>query len=200
MLEPASAESVPLGSAETAKVLPFPLPGARAASATVLLVGNPNVGKSLLFKNLTHRYVNVSNFPGTTVEITKARATFQDREIDVVDSPGVNDLSPRSDDAPRDPEAPGAEPGRDRGSGGGRQEPAAGPAAHVADRRARAPHGARAQHARRAGGPRRPHRPRKAFQDPRRAGRRHHRAQESRHRRADRSRQGGPPGLAAPPR
>jgi len=68
-------------------------------SPRLLLVGNPNVGKSLLFKNLTHRYVNVSNFPGTTVEITKARATFQDREIDVVDSPGVNDLSPRSDDA-----------------------------------------------------------------------------------------------------
>ncbi|HSU82741.1 MAG TPA: FeoB small GTPase domain-containing protein, partial [Thermoanaerobaculia bacterium] len=99
MSEPAHAESLPLGSAEPAKVLPFPAPGARPASETVLLVGNPNVGKSLLFKNLTHRYVNVSNFPGTTVEITKARATFQDREIDVVDSPGVNDLSPRSDDA-----------------------------------------------------------------------------------------------------
>jgi ferrous iron transport protein B len=99
MSEPAPLESLPVGSAEPAKVLPFPIPGARPASETVLLVGNPNVGKSLLFKNLTHRYVNVSNFPGTTVEITKARATFQDREIDVVDSPGVNDLSPRSDDA-----------------------------------------------------------------------------------------------------
>ncbi len=99
MPEPAAVESVPLGSSETAKVLPFPIPGSRAASATVLLVGNPNVGKSLLFKNLTHRYVNVSNFPGITVEITKARATFQNREIEVVDSPGVNDLSPRSDDA-----------------------------------------------------------------------------------------------------
>src|SRR3954452_8776001 len=104
MSEPAAVESVPLGSAETAKVLPFPGPGARAAAATVLLVGNPNVGKSLMFKNLTHRYVNVSNFPGTTVEITKDRATFvsqngPDREIEVVDSPGVNDLSPRSDDA-----------------------------------------------------------------------------------------------------
>src|SRR5436305_3595885 len=103
MSEPAHAESVPLGSAEAAKVLPFPAPGSRPASETVLLVGNPNVGKSLLFKNLTHRYVNVSNFPGTTVEITRARATFvlegKDREFDVVDSPGVNDLSPRSDDA-----------------------------------------------------------------------------------------------------
>jgi len=66
---------------------------------TVLLIGNPNVGKSLLFKNLTHRYVNVSNFPGTTVEITRARATLAGRAAEVIDSPGVNDLSPRSDDA-----------------------------------------------------------------------------------------------------
>ena len=66
---------------------------------TVLLIGNPNVGKSLLFKNLTHRYVNVSNFPGTTVEITRARATLVDQVVEVIDSPGVNDLSPRSEDA-----------------------------------------------------------------------------------------------------
>lgn len=82
---------------DEARILHFP--AARPAVETVLLVGNPNVGKSLLFKNLTHRYVNVSNFPGTTVEITRARATFHGRTIDVVDSPGVNDLSPRSDDA-----------------------------------------------------------------------------------------------------
>ncbi|HEX6902938.1 MAG TPA: ferrous iron transporter B [Thermoanaerobaculia bacterium] len=87
------------GKTEGAKLLPFPGPGAQPAAETVLLVGNPNVGKSLLFKNLTHRYVNVSNFPGTTVEITRARAAFGGREIDVVDSPGINDLALRSDDA-----------------------------------------------------------------------------------------------------
>jgi len=65
----------------------------------VLLVGNPNVGKSVLFKNLTQRYVQVSNFPGTTVEIARARAAFNGRRVEVVDSPGVNDLSPRSEDA-----------------------------------------------------------------------------------------------------
>jgi ferrous iron transport protein B len=86
-------------------VLPFrrPEPDVPAAEPqmpeTVLLIGNPNVGKSLLFKNLTHRYVNVSNFPGTTVEITRARATLAGRAAEVIDSPGVNDLSPRSDDA-----------------------------------------------------------------------------------------------------
>jgi ferrous iron transport protein B len=77
------------------------LPRSRPAS-TVLLIGNPNVGKSLLFKNLTHRYVNVSNFPGTTVEVTRARSAFGRRnveDVEIVDSPGINDLSPRSDEA-----------------------------------------------------------------------------------------------------
>ena len=48
-------------------------------SKTAVLVGNPNVGKSVLFKNLTDHYVNVSNFPGTTVEIVRARASFDGR-------------------------------------------------------------------------------------------------------------------------
>ena len=42
----------------------------------LLLIGNPNVGKSLLFGCLTNRYVTVSNYPGTTVEITSAKATI----------------------------------------------------------------------------------------------------------------------------
>ena len=66
---------------------------------TAVLVGNPNVGKSLLFKNLTNRYVTVSNYPGTTVEIVRARARFSARDVEVIDTPGINDLSPRSDDA-----------------------------------------------------------------------------------------------------
>ena len=39
--------------------------------APLLLVGNPNVGKSVIFGALTRRYVTVSNYPGTTVEITR---------------------------------------------------------------------------------------------------------------------------------
>lgn len=61
----------------------------------VLLLGNPNVGKSVLFKNLTQRYVNVSNFPGTTVEIARARASVGEHRFEVVDTPGLNDLAPR---------------------------------------------------------------------------------------------------------
>ena len=70
-----------------------------AGSRTVILVGNPNVGKSVLFRNLTQRYVMVSNFPGTTVEIARARARFDGRHFEVVDTPGINDVAPRSEDA-----------------------------------------------------------------------------------------------------
>ena len=66
---------------------------------SVLLVGNPNVGKSVLFNNLTSRYVTVSNFPGTTVEVVRARAGGSESNLEIVDCPGVNDLSPRSEDA-----------------------------------------------------------------------------------------------------
>ena len=74
-------------------------PGTRPEGRTVLLVGNPNVGKSVLFRNLTQRYVMVSNFPGTTVEIARARARFNGRDVEVVDTPGINDVAPRSEDA-----------------------------------------------------------------------------------------------------
>jgi len=81
-------------AADAAAASPAPFP------ERVLLVGNPNVGKSVLFKNLTQRYVNVSNFPGTTVEITRARAKWGEHDFEVLDTPGLNDLSPRgSEDA-----------------------------------------------------------------------------------------------------
>jgi ferrous iron transport protein B len=64
----------------------------------LLLIGNPNVGKSLLFGCLTNRYVTVSNYPGTTVEITSAKATIAGQSRLVIDTPGTNGLIPHSDD------------------------------------------------------------------------------------------------------
>ncbi len=63
----------------------------------ILLMGNPNVGKSVIFHHLTGKYATVSNYPGTTVDITSARANFDGTAL-VVDSPGVNSLIPRSED------------------------------------------------------------------------------------------------------
>ena len=40
-----------------------------ASKEKVILIGNPNVGKSVIFNYLTGKYVTVSNYPGTTVEV-----------------------------------------------------------------------------------------------------------------------------------
>jgi ferrous iron transport protein B len=66
-------------------------------SPAVLLVGHPNVGKSVLFHRLTGAYVNVSNYPGTTVEVSRAAARF-DPAAHLLDTPGVLALPARSDD------------------------------------------------------------------------------------------------------
>jgi ferrous iron transport protein B len=70
---------------------------ATALSPAVLLVGHPNVGKSVLFHRLTGAYVNVSNYPGTTVEVSRAAARF-DPAAHLLDTPGVLALPARSDD------------------------------------------------------------------------------------------------------
>ncbi|MDR1854137.1 MAG: ferrous iron transport protein B [Azoarcus sp.] len=66
-------------------------------ASTLALVGHPNVGKSVLFHRLTGTYVNVSNYPGTTVEVARATARF-DRTASLLDTPGVLALPSRSDD------------------------------------------------------------------------------------------------------
>jgi ferrous iron transport protein B len=65
----------------------------RAHPLRVALVGQPNVGKSVVFGRLTGRYVTVSNYPGTTVAITKGRSLVGAEVCDVIDTPGVNALS-----------------------------------------------------------------------------------------------------------
>jgi ferrous iron transport protein B len=55
----------------------------------VVLVGNPNVGKSVLFNALTGAYVTVSNYPGTSVEVSRGSATIHGRSWQVIDTPGM---------------------------------------------------------------------------------------------------------------
>ncbi len=55
----------------------------------VVLVGNPNVGKSLIFNHLSGMYVDVSNFPGTTVAISKCNY----KNIELLDTPGIYGVS-----------------------------------------------------------------------------------------------------------
>ena len=64
----------------------------------VILAGQPNVGKSVLFKRLTGHYATVSNYPGTTVEVTRGTAALAGRRLTVVDAPGINSLQPLTPD------------------------------------------------------------------------------------------------------
>jgi len=65
----------------------------RARPLRLALVGNPNVGKSVIFGRLTGVYATVSNYPGTTVGITRGRALIGAEVCDVLDTPGVNALA-----------------------------------------------------------------------------------------------------------
>ena len=59
-----------------------------------LLMGNPNVGKSVLFSRLTGVNVIASNYPGTTVEFTKGRMNVAKETTELIDVPGAYSLRP----------------------------------------------------------------------------------------------------------
>ena len=64
----------------------------------IILVGNPNVGKSALFGALSGRYVEVSNYPGTTVDYSAGWLNLRGEKRRLFDSPGADSLSPVSED------------------------------------------------------------------------------------------------------
>jgi len=58
------------------------------------IVGTPNVGKSVLFNALTGAYATVSNYPGTTVEVSRGFARIRGVDFEVIDTPGAYSLLP----------------------------------------------------------------------------------------------------------
>jgi len=62
----------------------------------VYLVGNPNVGKSVVFSRLTGVHVVSSNYPGTTIGLTKGFLQLGDNRVEVIDLPGVYSLESAS--------------------------------------------------------------------------------------------------------
>ncbi len=60
----------------------------------ILLMGNPNVGKSVVFSRLTGTDVIVSNYSGTTVEFTRGRMKLNGDVLGVIDVPGTYTLDP----------------------------------------------------------------------------------------------------------
>ncbi|MBE0478648.1 50S ribosome-binding GTPase [Candidatus Aerophobetes bacterium] len=59
-----------------------------------VLMGNPNVGKSVIFNRLTGVKVVVSNYPGTTIEYTEGIMRVGEVKLKIVDAPGTYSLIP----------------------------------------------------------------------------------------------------------
>ncbi len=60
----------------------------------ILLMGNPNVGKSVVFNRLTGATVITSNYPGTTVEFTRGSMRIAGEKAEIIDVPGTYTLEP----------------------------------------------------------------------------------------------------------
>jgi ferrous iron transport protein B len=67
-------------------------------SNKIALVGSPNTGKSVTFHNLTGSYATVSNYPGTTVDVTRGKGKIGQKDFEVVDTPGMYSLLPITED------------------------------------------------------------------------------------------------------
>ncbi len=66
--------------------------------ARIALIGNPNVGKSVIFNALTGLNQTIANFPGCTVEKKEGGMSYNNRLIEVIDLPGIYSLTPHSID------------------------------------------------------------------------------------------------------
>lgn len=64
----------------------------------IALVGSPNVGKSVIFNNLTGLYATISNYPGTTVEVSRGKTKIGEEEFEVIDTPGMYSILSITDD------------------------------------------------------------------------------------------------------
>jgi ferrous iron transport protein B len=64
----------------------------------IVLAGSPNVGKSSLFNSLSGSYTVVSNYPGTSVEISRGKGRIGEKEYEIIDTPGMYSLLPVSEE------------------------------------------------------------------------------------------------------
>lgn len=67
-------------------------------NTNIVLVGNPNTGKSTLFNLLTGLNQKVGNFPGVTVDKKTGYFKINDAKYNVIDLPGTYSLNPNSED------------------------------------------------------------------------------------------------------
>ena len=67
------------------------------SAITIGLAGNPNCGKTTLFNDLTGAKQRVGNWPGVTVERKTGSYNHRNKEIDLIDLPGIYSLSATCD-------------------------------------------------------------------------------------------------------
>lgn len=65
---------------------------------TIAIIGNPNVGKSSIFNQLTGLKQKVGNYPGITVDKTVGSIKTKEQQFDIIDLPGTYSLYPKSED------------------------------------------------------------------------------------------------------
>lgn len=64
----------------------------------IVLIGNPNVGKSVIFNHFSDSYAVVSNYPGTTVAVSTGKGKLCGKEYEIIDTPGMYSLQPITDE------------------------------------------------------------------------------------------------------
>jgi len=69
-----------------------------SAAKNIVLIGNPNTGKSTLFNALTGLNQKIGNFPGVTVDKKTGSYNYKNNKVNVVDLPGTYSLNPNSVD------------------------------------------------------------------------------------------------------
>ena len=63
---------------------------------TIVLIGNPNCGKTTLFNKLTNNNAHVGNWPGVTIEKKEGKLKYNNETFKIVDLPGIYSLSTSS--------------------------------------------------------------------------------------------------------
>src|SRR5262245_8383783 len=81
-----------MGSEPTADSIQSP-PLPPRGGAQAVLVGNPNTGKTTLFNQLCGARAKTSNFPGTTTALRTGTLRLPDALVELVDMPGIYDLT-----------------------------------------------------------------------------------------------------------